>query len=279
MIFDFIKGGTDLIFDISIDKEEYNASETVKGKIAIVTKKNFKIRDLRFIAEGKESTSIRATDRDSMRYRNTTSTDWNNTTTIYFENNIFFSHDLSQLLRSIINGSNNISDTDTEKEIPAKTNQEIPFEFAIPADILPSYKGKNASITYIIRATADRPKKVDVNKELPFRVLNPNYNALLYDQSSNNLSEFDKGISTYDTPGGFQMSIDFQSFMGKKHSDFTKEGTVARFDLGGTNEFSRGDVIQGKIILLVDKAKTKNIKDISITLYGIERAVAQGIKL
>jgi hypothetical protein len=38
MIFDFIKG-TDLSFDIFIDKEEYNAYETVKGKIAIMTKK------------------------------------------------------------------------------------------------------------------------------------------------------------------------------------------------------------------------------------------------
>lgn len=44
MIFDFIKGGTDLIFDISIDKEEYNAFETVKGKLAITTKKNFNSR-------------------------------------------------------------------------------------------------------------------------------------------------------------------------------------------------------------------------------------------
>jgi hypothetical protein len=40
MIFDFIKGGTDLSFDISIDKTEYNASETVKGKLTIMTKKN-----------------------------------------------------------------------------------------------------------------------------------------------------------------------------------------------------------------------------------------------
>jgi hypothetical protein len=30
MIFDFIKGGTDLSFDISIDKEEYNAKEKLQ---------------------------------------------------------------------------------------------------------------------------------------------------------------------------------------------------------------------------------------------------------
>src|SRR5919199_4506736 len=125
MIFDFIKGGADLSFDISIDKEEYIASETVKGKLAIITKKNFKVRDLRLIVEGSESTNIRATDRDSMRYRNTNSTDWNNTTTTYTENNIFFSHDLSHLLRPVIN--DNIPNTDTEKEIAAGTNEEIPF--------------------------------------------------------------------------------------------------------------------------------------------------------
>jgi hypothetical protein len=38
MIFDFIKSGTDLSFDISIDKEEYNASEKLG---AIVAEKSF----------------------------------------------------------------------------------------------------------------------------------------------------------------------------------------------------------------------------------------------
>jgi hypothetical protein len=270
----------------------------VKGKLAIMTKKDFKIRNLRFVAEGNESTSIRASDRNSMRYRNINSTDWDNTTTTttYTENNIFFSHNLSQLLRPIINDNNNVSDTDTEKEIPAGTNQEIPFEFTIPADVLPSYKGKNASITYIIKATADRLKKLDVNKKVPFRVLNPNYNTLhdnddnnndktpsssseKVDVANDNLTGIGKDISTYDTPGAFQTSIDFQSFMGKKRNDFTREGTGARFDLKGTNKFSRGDIFKGNIILLLDqKTKTKSIKDISITLYGIERAVAQGLQ-
>jgi len=189
------------------------------------------------------------------------------------------------LLRSVIDDS--IRDTDTEKEIAAGTNQEIPFEFTIPIDVLPSYKGKNASITYIIKATADRPKKLDINKKVSFRVLNPNYNtdktsvsSEKEDLTDDNLTgSSGKGISTYDTPGGFQMSVDFQSFMGKKRSNFTKEGTEARFDLGATNKFSRGDIIKGNIILLLDdKAKTTNIKDISITLYGIERAVAQGLQ-
>ena len=69
----------------------------------------------------------------------------------YTENNIFFNHDLPHLLASIINDNHNIRDTDTEKEIAAGTNQEIPFEFTIPIDVSPSYKGKNASITYIIK--------------------------------------------------------------------------------------------------------------------------------
>src|SRR5919199_1791792 len=118
MIFDFIKGGADLSFDISIDKEEY---------------------------------------------------------------------------------------IDTEKEIAAGTNQEIPFEFTIPIDVLPSYKGKNASITYIIKATADRPKKLDVNKKIPFRVLNPNYNTdktSFYSEKEDLTDDYltgsgGKGISTY----------------------------------------------------------------------------------
>jgi arrestin (S-antigen)-like protein len=291
MIFNFIKGGTDLSFDISIDKEEYNASETVKGKLAITTKKNFKIRDLRLIAEGSESTNIRAKDRDSMRYSSSTNTsDWDTMRT-YTENNIFFSYDLSQLLGSIFNDNNNIRDTDTEKEIVAGTNQEIPFEFTIPKEVLPSYNGKNASVTYVIKATADRPKNVDVNKKVSFRVLNPNYNTLYDNDNHNKISSssekidmnndsqtgIGKGISTYDTPDGFQMSIDLKSFMGKKHDNFIIEGTKAKFDLTGTNKFSRGDIIKGNILVLDEKAKTKG-KDISITLYGIERAVAQGLQ-
>jgi len=66
---------------------------------------------------------------------------------------------------SIFNDNNNIRDTDTEKEIVAGTNQDILFEFIIPIDVLPSYKGKNVSMTHVIKATTDRPKKVDVNKK------------------------------------------------------------------------------------------------------------------
>jgi Arrestin (or S-antigen), N-terminal domain len=57
-----------------------------------------------------------------------------------------------------------------------------------------------------------------------------------------------------------------------------EEETGARLELGATNKFSRGVIIKGNIILLDDKAKTKDIKGILITLYGIERAVAQGLQ-
>ena len=85
--------------------------------------------------------------------------------------------------------------------------------------------------------------------------MNPNYNtdntsfsSEKGDLTGDNLTgSGGKGISTYDTPEGFQMSVDFQSFMGKKRNDFTKEGTGARFDVGATNKFSRGDIIKGKL--------------------------------
>jgi Arrestin (or S-antigen), N-terminal domain len=110
--------------------------------------------------------------------------------------------------------------------------------------------------------------------------LNPNYNTdkTAFSSDDSDASLTGNGISTYNTPGGFQMSIDFQSFMGKKRDDFTKEGTGARLELGATNKFSRGVIIKGNVILLDDKAKTKDIKDILINLYGIERAVAQGLQ-
>jgi len=42
------------------------------------------------------------------------------------------------------------------------------------------------------------------------------------DVTNDSLTGIGKGISTYDTPDGFQISIDFKSFMSKKHDNFTK---------------------------------------------------------
>ena len=97
------------------------------------------------------------------------------------------------------------------------------------------------------------------------------HKIVIYDTGSGGV----KSISTYNAPGGFQMSLDFQSFIGKKRNNFTKEGIGAKFDLGAANKFSRGDTIKGNIMLLDEKAITTNIRHINYSTC-IENAVAQG---
>jgi hypothetical protein len=55
MIFNRILKGTDLTFDISLEKIEYRPAEVVKGTISIKTDKGSKARKLMLFAEGKES--------------------------------------------------------------------------------------------------------------------------------------------------------------------------------------------------------------------------------
>ena len=55
--------------------------------------------------------------------------------------------------------------------------KEIPFEFTIPIDAYPSYKGKFATITYQIKATADRENWLDKNKKITFSVINSKHKA------------------------------------------------------------------------------------------------------
>lgn len=58
MIFNKILKGTDLTFDISLEKAEYRQGEIVRGTLSLKTKKSSKARQLMLFAEGKESTII-----------------------------------------------------------------------------------------------------------------------------------------------------------------------------------------------------------------------------
>lgn len=56
MIFKKIFKGTDLDFDISLEKTDYTPGETVRGRLALHTEKSSRARQLKLFAEGKEST-------------------------------------------------------------------------------------------------------------------------------------------------------------------------------------------------------------------------------
>lgn len=171
MIFNKILKGTDLTFDMSLEKTEYRKGDTVRGTISLKTKRSSKARQLMLFAEGKESTIITVSENRGIgKSRDTTSR-------TYSELNTFFSKDLSHLLQESI--SSNILPDRTLEILPQ--NKVIAFDFTLPADDNPfsSYKGKHASITYTVKATADIAKKLDVNKEEQFSVINSNNNKIV----------------------------------------------------------------------------------------------------
>jgi Arrestin (or S-antigen), N-terminal domain len=175
MIFNKILKGTDLTFDMSLEKTEYRPGEIVRGKLSLKTEKSCKARKLMFFAEGKESTIISIS--ESTGYGSNRDT----TTRTYSEINTFFSKDLSPLLESV---SSNILQDGTLEILPQ--NKEIAFDFILPTDnnLFSSYKGKHANITYTVKATADIAKKLDVNKEEQFHVINSNNKVVAYSSNT-----------------------------------------------------------------------------------------------
>ena len=189
MIFNRVLKGTDLTFEIGLEKTEYRPGDIVRGTLSIRTEKGSKARKLVLFAEGKESTSItvsESTDAGSSRHT---------TTRTYSEINTFFSKDLSHLLQESI--GDNIVQNGAIEILPQ--NKVIAFDFTLlPTDnnMFSSYKGEHASITYTVKATADIAKKLDVNKEEQFSVVNPNGKMAVY--SSNTPFDGDNNSNTID---------------------------------------------------------------------------------
>jgi Arrestin (or S-antigen), N-terminal domain len=180
MIFKKILKGTDLAFDITLEKTHYTPGEIVRGMLSINTEKASKARKLVLLAEGKESTTITVTESTGIGSRRDT------TSRTYSETNVFFSKDLSNLLRQSV--INNILQDGSLEILPQ--NKVIAFDFTLPDDntLFSSYKGKHANITYTVKGTVDIANKLDVNKEERFSVINPNNRTVGY--GSNN-SSFD----------------------------------------------------------------------------------------
>jgi hypothetical protein len=127
-------------------------------------------------AEGKESTSISVSESGDANSRTDT------TTRAYNEINTFFSKDLSHLLQGSI--SSNILQDGALEILPQ--NRVIAFDFTLPANnnVFSLYKGEHAKITYSVKATADIAKKLDVNKEEQFSVINSKSKRVVYKSNS-----------------------------------------------------------------------------------------------
>ena len=186
MIFKKILKGTDLTFDISLEKTHYEPGETVKGRLSIKTEKGSKARKLVLLAEGKESTIITVAESSGIGSRR------DRTSKTYCETNIFFSQDLSNLLQQSI--IHNILQDGTLKILPQ--NKVIAFDLTIPINnnlLLSSYKGKHANIAYTVKGTVDIAEKLDVNKEEQFSLTNPNNRTIGYNRGD---TSFDRQNSS-----------------------------------------------------------------------------------
>jgi hypothetical protein len=222
MIFKKILKGTDLTFDISLEKTQYRPGEIVRGTLSLKTEKGSKARQLMLFAEGKESTIITVSEStgDEMSRDTTTRT--------YSEINVFFSKDLSNLLQKSV--SSNILQDGTLEILPQ--NKVIAFDFTLPADndIFSSYKGKHANITYTVKGTADIAKKLDVNKEEQFSAINSNNKVVVY--SSNTSFGGDNKSDTINTTTTIenQKNISSSPIIEAEEKDAGKENYEARFE-------------------------------------------------
>lgn len=223
MIFKKMLKGTDLTFDISLEKTQYTPGEIVRGTLAIKTEKGSKARKLALLAEGKESTSITVTENTGVGNRRDT------TSKTYTETNVFFSKDLSDLLQQSV--IHNILQDGTLEILPQ--NKVIAFDFSLPTEdnLFSSYKGKHAKITYTVKGTVDIANKLDVNKEENFSVINPK-NGIIVGYNSSNIS-FDQesksdtiNLHSIDNPKNILPS----PITGSEEKDVDKGNYEARFE-------------------------------------------------
>jgi hypothetical protein len=281
MIFNKILKGTDLAFDMSLEKTDYKPGEIVRGMLTLKTEKSCKARKLILFAEGKEFTSISVS--ESTSYGSSRDTN----TRTYSEINTFFSKDLSHLLQESV--SSNILE-DTYLEILPQ-NKEIAFDFTLPTDnsLLSSYKGKHANITYTVKATADIAKRLDVNKEEQFHLTNYDNNkvvayssntsfnednnsdiinstTIIENENSLSLSPTIEAKEEEDT-GKERYSARFEQIFGKKqnrttiHSRpryFTSSGTSIDFDLGTISAKGREHFLKDNSEARIDLLEEEN---------------------
>lgn len=122
------------------------------------------------------------------------------------------------------NLSSNIFEDGTLEILPQ--NKEIAFEFVLPNDnnLLSSYKGRHANITYTVKATADIAKRLDVNKEERFSVFYPNNIKVV------SLSINEENMKSVNVANAIGDKNNLSSSSLPKEEDVSKESYSARFE-------------------------------------------------
>ena len=225
MIFNKILKGTDLAFDISLEKTQYRPGEIVRGTVTIKTEKSSKARKLVLLAEGKESTIITVSESS-----NNSDSSRDTTRRTYSESDVFFSKDLSELLQK--SAFSNILQDGSLEMLPQ--NKVTAFDFTLPTDnnAFSSYKGKHANITYTVKAAADIANKLDVNKEEKFSVINSNNKIVVYNSNTTTFGGGDTKSDINNTNAlEHQENISSPSpFTEAEEKDLDKKSYEARFE-------------------------------------------------
>jgi hypothetical protein len=141
--------------------------DIVKG-YCYVNAKEFESNKMRLIVQGLEYVTIT---------RSTSSSNNTSYTSTYTARDII----LSQNLSNFINNSK-LSNSDQNRV-------EIPFEFIIPENILPSYEGKSARIWYEVKATIDKKHAIDTTKSIIFNVSRKTDNTIHTNYITTNTDE------------------------------------------------------------------------------------------
>ncbi|MBW6519070.1 MAG: hypothetical protein K0A89_11295 [ANME-2 cluster archaeon] len=126
--------------EIQLDNNNYLPGNEVSGSLILVVDKATNIRSLNHQVEGKEKTSI------------TVSTGKSSVT--YHEENTIIDIKQSFMGEGIVQ--------------PGRYSED--FSFLIPEQALPTYEGRNAKISYEVKAWIDIPKHIDIKSRKKFMV-------------------------------------------------------------------------------------------------------------
>jgi arrestin (S-antigen)-like protein len=227
-----------LDFRIRLDKNTYEAGETVQGTLLAKADKSLKIRKLKFSVYGKEryETSMSGgVSSGGISGEQSHSSE---------KNDIFFFEDLTSHLKPTFSVS---QDDDNKIEIP-QGSYAIPFHFSIPSEALESYQGKHVHIWYEVGVGADMGRwKRDCHHVLPFVVINPKMDYRIGDR--------------------YYLSKEQEKKEGQPLLDVILEIKDGTEELP---KFSSGEIIKGR--LKMENIEQSRVRKAIIELHSIEYA-------
>jgi hypothetical protein len=159
----------------------------------------------------------------------------------YNDSDIIFETDLKEFLSQSTNP--HLIAEDQNGIMIHKGITEVLFQFRLPDNILSTYLGTNASITYRIKVTIDRKLRNDIEKSIPFDVVA---------KSNNDYSIFE--VHSFDsTSDGLSLRLVVQK-----------------------NIYNIGDIIKGTVVLENQKSRSVTVNSIHVGLIGSELTTAGG---